>query len=111
VHPVTATQHGINAGDIVTVRTRRGEATLQVHVTASARVDTIFVPFHWGGLGSANLLTNPALDPTSRMPEFKVCAARLELRVPDLRAAQLARANLDDDCGVPAVAVLHESRS
>ena len=38
----------------------------------------MFVPFHWGGEGKANALTNPALDPTSRMPEFKVCAARLE---------------------------------
>ncbi|WP_418001406.1 molybdopterin oxidoreductase family protein [Luteitalea pratensis] len=111
VHPVTATQHGINAGDIVTVRTRRGEATLQVHVTATARVDTIFVPFHWGGLGSANLLTNPALDPTSKMPEFKVCAARLELRVPDMRAAQLVRANQDDGCGVAVVPVLLDTRS
>jgi assimilatory nitrate reductase catalytic subunit len=36
------------------------------------------VPFHWAGPGRANLLTNPALDPASRMPEFKVCAARIE---------------------------------
>ena len=36
------------------------------------------MPFHWAGKQSANLLTNPALDPTSRMPEFKVCAARIE---------------------------------
>jgi assimilatory nitrate reductase catalytic subunit len=42
------------------------------------RQDTLFAPFHWGGDGCANLLTNPALDPISRMPEFKVCAARLE---------------------------------
>jgi assimilatory nitrate reductase catalytic subunit len=36
------------------------------------RPDTVFVPFHWVG---ANRLTNDALDPASRMPEFKVCAA------------------------------------
>jgi assimilatory nitrate reductase catalytic subunit len=41
-------------------------------------MDTIFVPFHFAGTGRANLLTNPALDPTSKMPEFKVCAARIE---------------------------------
>ena len=35
------------------------------------------MPFHWGGRGRANLLTNPALDPRSRMPEFKLCAARI----------------------------------
>jgi assimilatory nitrate reductase catalytic subunit len=36
------------------------------------------MPFHWPGEGRANSLTNPALDPTSRMPEFKACAVRLE---------------------------------
>ena len=39
----------------------------------------MFVPFHWGGRRAANRLTNPALDPTSRMPEFKVCAVRIDL--------------------------------
>jgi assimilatory nitrate reductase catalytic subunit len=42
------------------------------------RIDLVFLPFHFAGAGSANLLTNPVLDPTSRMPEFKVCAVRLE---------------------------------
>jgi len=41
-------------------------------------MDTLFVPFHFGGQGRANLLTNPALDPTSKMPEFKVCSVRIE---------------------------------
>jgi assimilatory nitrate reductase catalytic subunit len=41
-------------------------------VVATIRPDTVFVPFHWVG---ANRLTNDALDPASRMPEFKVCAA------------------------------------
>jgi assimilatory nitrate reductase catalytic subunit len=57
---------------------RRGAATFAVKVTSSAREDTIFVPFHWGGAQAINLLTNPALDPISKMPEFKVCAVRLE---------------------------------
>ncbi len=47
-------------------------------IGSTIRADTIFLPFHFGGQRRANLLTNPALDPTSRMPEFKVCAARLE---------------------------------
>jgi assimilatory nitrate reductase catalytic subunit len=42
------------------------------------RIDLVFLPFHFPGEGRANLLTNPELDPTSRMPEFKVCAVRLE---------------------------------
>jgi assimilatory nitrate reductase catalytic subunit len=44
-------------------------------------MDTLFVPFHFAGSGRANLLTNPALDPVSRMPEFKVCAVRIEKAV------------------------------
>jgi assimilatory nitrate reductase catalytic subunit len=44
----------------------------------SLRPDTVFLPFHFGGAESANLVTNPALDPVSRMPEFKVAAVRLE---------------------------------
>jgi assimilatory nitrate reductase catalytic subunit len=42
------------------------------------RPDTVFLPFHFGGEQAANLVTNPVLDPVSRMPEFKVCAVRLE---------------------------------
>jgi assimilatory nitrate reductase catalytic subunit len=40
-------------------------------------MDVIFVAFHWAGSSRVNLLTNPVLDPLSRMPEFKVCAARI----------------------------------
>jgi assimilatory nitrate reductase catalytic subunit len=38
----------------------------------------VFLPFHFAEEQAANLVTNPALDPVSRMPEFKVCAVRLE---------------------------------
>jgi assimilatory nitrate reductase catalytic subunit len=47
-----------------------------VAVSPDIRADTLFAPFHWGGRQAANLLTIPALDPTSKMPEFKVCAVR-----------------------------------
>jgi assimilatory nitrate reductase catalytic subunit len=46
-----------------------------VKITHAIREDALFVPFHWGGIQSVNRLTNPVLDPISRMPEFKVCAA------------------------------------
>jgi assimilatory nitrate reductase catalytic subunit len=78
VHPATASLFGIEEGDPVRVVTRRGEARMRARLTRGIRQDTLFAPFHWGGAGRANLLTNPALDPTSRMPEFKVCAARVE---------------------------------
>jgi assimilatory nitrate reductase catalytic subunit len=48
--------------------------TAPVRVVGTIRPDTVFVPFHWVG---ANRLTNDALDPSSRMPEFKVCAAEV----------------------------------
>jgi assimilatory nitrate reductase catalytic subunit len=78
VHPALAQAFGICDGEEVGVGTRRGSIRVKARITHSIRQDTLFIPFHWGGKGCANLLTNPALDPTSRMPEFKVCAARLE---------------------------------
>ena len=78
LHPVVAQRYGLRDGDAVKLTTRRGEAIFTARVTTEVREDTIFVPFHWGGKQSVNILTNPALDATSRMPEFKVCAVRIE---------------------------------
>lgn len=78
IHPATASLSGIEEGEQVLVITRRGSARMRARLTRGIRQDTLFAPFHWGGAGRANLLTNPALDPVSRMPEFKVCAARIE---------------------------------
>jgi len=49
-----------------------------VKVTEAIREDTVFVPYHFGHEQSINLLTIDALDPISRMPEFKACAAQIE---------------------------------
>jgi assimilatory nitrate reductase catalytic subunit len=78
MHPTIARQFDLAEGEVVSVVTRRGEARVAVRITTSIRPDTLFLPFHYAGQESANLLTNPALDPISKMPEFKVCAARLE---------------------------------
>ena len=78
INPVTAIRYGLEEGDRVRLASRRGCAEFRVKVTADIRMDTLFVPFHWGGKQSVNRLTNPALDPVSRMPEFKVCAVRIE---------------------------------
>jgi assimilatory nitrate reductase catalytic subunit len=75
--PETARRHGLAPGDVAELETRRGRARFVVEVRRGMRDDTAFAPFHWGGEGSANRLTHPALDPVSRMPEFKVCAARI----------------------------------
>jgi assimilatory nitrate reductase catalytic subunit len=78
IHPAAARSYGLASGDLAKLSTPRGSALFKVKVTASIRQDTVFVPFHWSGQQSINRLTNPALDPTSRMPEFKVCAVRIE---------------------------------
>jgi assimilatory nitrate reductase catalytic subunit len=78
VHPDLADLHALDEGDRVRVISRRGETAALVRITETIRCDTVFMPFHWGGASSVNLVTNPALDPTSKMPEFKVCAVRLE---------------------------------
>lgn len=78
IHPQMARNFGIGAGDLVRLSTRRGTAVLKARLSDGLRLDTLFVPFHWGGGACANLLTHDALDPISRIPEFKVCAARLE---------------------------------
>jgi assimilatory nitrate reductase catalytic subunit len=78
VHPDTAARAGLEDGDLADVVSRRGTVRARVRCVASIRVDLVFLPFHFPGTGRANLLTNPELDPTSRMPEFKVCAVRQE---------------------------------
>jgi assimilatory nitrate reductase catalytic subunit len=76
IHPLLAARLGVADGEQLTVESRRGSVTFAVLVSPDIRPDTLFAPFHWGGRQAANLLTIPALDPTSRMPEFKVCAVR-----------------------------------
>ncbi|MFD7948489.1 molybdopterin oxidoreductase family protein, partial [Streptomyces sp. NPDC059744] len=78
LHPRLAERIGVAEGDPVAVTSRRGRAVAPARITGAIRQDTVFMPFHWAGEGRANTLTNPALDPVSRMPEFKVCAVRVE---------------------------------
>jgi assimilatory nitrate reductase catalytic subunit len=74
LHPDLARTLGIGQDDVVELATRRGRARFHAQVTDTIRRDVVFAPFHWGGASSANALTDPALDPISRMPAFKVCA-------------------------------------
>ena len=74
LHPMLAERVGARDGEPVVVTTRRGELRAPARVVTTIRPDTVFVPFHWVG---ANRLTQDALDPMSRMPEFKVCAAHV----------------------------------
>ncbi len=74
VHPSL----GFASGDPVRVVTRRGSATYPALVTDTIRPDTVFIPYHWSGRVAANRMTVDALDPVSKIPEFKVCACRVE---------------------------------
>src|SRR3954462_9835908 len=75
LHPDLARRLGIGPDDVVELTTRRGRARFHALLTDAVRPDVVFAPFHWGGGSSANSLTDAdALDPTSKMPAFKVCA-------------------------------------
>jgi assimilatory nitrate reductase catalytic subunit len=77
MHPRLAERLRVAEGDRVTVTSRRGEMTLPAHVVTTIRPDTVFIPYHWPGAQAANQLTNRAVDPASKMPEFKVAAVRI----------------------------------
>ena len=78
MHPRLADKLGIKDRDLVKVSTRRGEIIVPAQLVKSIRPDTVFIPYHWPGKKSANQLTHRALDPISKMPEFKVCACKVE---------------------------------
>ncbi len=78
VHPETAMKLNINDGERVRVKSRRGEGVFPALVVKTIRPDTIFIPYHWGEDLAANQLTNPKLDPISKIPEYKACAAKIE---------------------------------
>ena len=78
IHPETAMKLKVNDGERVKVISRRGEGVFPALVVRTIRPDTIFIPYHWGEELAVNQLTNPALDPTSKIPEYKACAARIE---------------------------------
>lgn len=92
LHPALARQLAIAADDLLRLRSRRGAACARARLTPDIRPDTLFMAFHWGGGGRANLLTNPALDAESKMPEFKVCAVRIDQveKTADGQVGQLA---------------------
>lgn len=77
LHPVLAKKSGIANGDWVTVESRRGSVTVRCQVVTTIRPDVVFVPYHWAGLKSINLVTISAQDPISKIPEYKVCAVRI----------------------------------
>jgi formate dehydrogenase major subunit len=78
---------GIRPGDMVKVITRRGEVELASRQDDAIPDGVVFIPFAYVE-AAANLLTNPALDPFGKIPEFKFCAAKVEAVRPRMEAAE-----------------------
>jgi predicted molibdopterin-dependent oxidoreductase YjgC len=89
ISPADAAAMGVHDGDAVRVTSRRNSIEIAVRVSPRVARHQVFVPMHYRE-AAANLLTNPALDPYAHIPEFKVCAVRIEPVGPRRRRAQSA---------------------
>jgi formate dehydrogenase alpha subunit len=77
LHPRDAAEIGLNGSRWVRVSSRRGEIEVAVRLTDKIKPGLVFIPFHFAE-AAANVLTNSAFDPIAKIPEYKVCAVRLE---------------------------------
>jgi len=76
INPADAEKLGFSDGQLVKVTSRRGNVEAKAHITTKSAPGSIFMNFHFTA-AQVNLLTNPALDPTGKIPEYKVCAVKL----------------------------------
>ncbi len=77
INPSDARKFGISDGQSVKVTSRRGSVTAKAKLTKKSSAGTVFMNFHFAEV-AVNLLTNPALDPIGKIPEYKVCAVSVE---------------------------------
>jgi formate dehydrogenase major subunit len=77
INPEDAKTLGVADGEMVRAVTRRGTIDITARVTSDIKKGVTFIPFHYKEC-AANLLTNNALDPVAKIPEFKACAIRIE---------------------------------
>lgn len=77
MHPENAKQLNVRNGDTLKVTSRRGSINVNVLITPTVAKNSVFIPFHFRE-AAANVLTNPALDPIAKIPEYKVCAVKIE---------------------------------
>ena len=77
INPADAAKFGINEGQMIKVTSRRGTLKAKTQITEKSPQGIIFMNFHFAE-SAVNLLTNPVLDPIGKMPEYKVCAVKLE---------------------------------
>ncbi|MFC1957622.1 formate dehydrogenase subunit alpha [Chloroflexota bacterium] len=86
INPADASRLGIWEGEMVSIMSGRGKIEAGAHITDKSPSGLIFMSFHWKE-APANILTNPAIDPVAKIPEYKVCAVKPVLAVLD-RAAK-----------------------
>jgi formate dehydrogenase alpha subunit len=77
MNPEDAAELGIADGEIVRVTSRRGSVSTRAKLAGREKRKTVFMPFHFVE-SRANILTNPIFDPVAKIPEFKVCAVKIE---------------------------------
>jgi len=77
LNPADADKFGISDGQMIKVTSRRGSVIAKTKITEKSPHGTIFMNFHFAE-AAVNLLTNPVLDPIGKIPEYKVCAVKLE---------------------------------
>jgi predicted molibdopterin-dependent oxidoreductase YjgC len=77
INPADAAKFSISEGQMIKVTSRRGTLKAKTQITEKSQPGIIFMNFHFAE-AAVNLLTNPALDPTGKIPEYKVCAVKLE---------------------------------
>jgi predicted molibdopterin-dependent oxidoreductase YjgC len=77
INPTDASKLGLRDGEKVKVISRRGEVVTRAKITEVSPVGVVFMTFHFAE-SPANMLTNPAIDPVAKIPEYKVCAVRIE---------------------------------
>jgi len=77
INPQDAEKLRVKKGSLVRVSSRRGQIEIQVLVTDKVKKGSVFIPFHFRE-AAANVLTNPAVDPVAKIPEYKVCAVKIE---------------------------------
>lgn len=88
LHPVLGYRIGVPDGARVRLTSERGRVEATARWTDAVRPDTVFMPFHWSGIGSVNQVTTDATDPISGMPEFKVCAVDVSMVEPETSVAE-----------------------
>jgi ferredoxin-nitrate reductase len=83
INPLDAAELNLNEGDVTIIKSRRGEVRVKAKLTPGIKQGVVFIPMHWGKiLGSdmhrVNNVTNDAIDPISKEPDFKYCAVSVQ---------------------------------